>query len=681
MSKHTHLWLLLGLGVLAGCGDNDDLVCETGTFRSGDDCVAADPNDKTAPVTAASPAGAKQRSLPGFVVLSSDEEGVTIHYTLDGSEPTEKSTGELSPVLLPTITSGTTIKYFGVDPSGNVEATHTETYDLDLTGPAAVTGMAVSGSGQTTTVTWTNPTDADYAGTLVARIDGVLDAGPIDGQTYAPAAALSPSIQVVSAGATTTFSEVRPAGSVRYVAWAYDDLLNYSPPVYVSTTIGTIDTAATYTFDTTNSVLALTTTPPSVDLTGTTADLAAGTVTLHLTIKNVTATYFQNPKVIVTSTTNATVANEDGTVDGDEYFEIGPGYFAPGATKQLDLEFGSATGTVTIELALREDPSLIGGWHKGCCSGKPHRLLDSATGAATEGLVFSTGGRDPNRRGGISRPGINIGTHYLDIPTSEASIERWDMVTQTKVGGTSIAVSNNTSIMTLLSDGVSEYAVVKRGGIRNSGIVERLVRFDEALKVTGTLPLSFQTHKGFTLSAISPDGKYIAIPANQSIVVVDLATFAVKDMNPSTPAVDVITNVFTNGDSIRSVTFTNGSATLVAVGFNGAIGVVKTTSSGFTVLTPVLTGARGNAVERTPDGRVWIAVENSLRYYDPSTDAITPTAYSPGAYALKVVKDQLWVLRSGDRRTLDRVNDSGVVQQTIVFSQQTYGHWIGATTN
>jgi hypothetical protein len=682
MSTHTKLCLLLGLGVLVGCGDNEDLVCKTGTFRDGADCVAADPNDKTAPITAASPSGSKARSLPGFVVLSSEEAGVTIHYTLDGSEPSLTSPAEPSPVLLPTIASGTTLKYFGVDAAGNVEATHIETYELDITGPAPVTGLSVAMSGHTATLTWTNPQDADYTGTLVARIDSIADGAPVNGQLYTAPIALSSSVQVLSTASATTYADAdRPSGPVRYIVWTYDDLGNYSEPVSVSGNVGTVDTAATFTFDTASSTLVLTAAPQSVDLTGTTATYVGTDVTLHLSIKNATAVYFQNPKVLVTSVTNAAFTGADGTAGTSDFASIGPGFFAPGATKTKDLVFSGAAAatTVTIELELREDPSLLAGWHRGCCSSHPHRLIDLGSGDATVGLTFSSGGRDSGRLGGISRRGFLVGNRYLDIPTSEASVERWDMVTMTKVGGVSIAMGDRTSIMTLLRQGVNEYAVVKAGGLQNSGSLQ-LVRLNESLKRTGSLQLSGTTGRGFTTSAISPDGKYIAIPANEEIVLVDIATLTVKDLDPSTALVDKIRNVFDNGDRIRALTFANDSSTIVAVGFGGAIGVVKLTATGFTKLPTVFGGARGNAVERHTDGRIWIALENSLRIYDPSDDSITATAYSPGAYALEVLDGQLWVLRSSDRATVDRVDDTGVVQDTMAFSQQAYGHWLMSTT-
>lgn len=683
MTRFTTLLFTLGIALAASCGDNGDLICQPGTFKSGDDCVAGDPNDKTAPVTSASPGSLRTRALPGFVVLSSEEENVTIHYTIDGSEPDPAGEGELSPVLVPSLVSGTTIKFFGVDASGNAEATHTEVYEQDTTAPAPVTNLAINVSAQTATVTWTNPPDADYAGTLVTRIATLSDIEPTPGKLYAAPTALSASSEVVQASAATMFVDPnRPTGPVRYVAWAYDDLGNYSPPVLVESTVGTISTAATFTYDTASNALVLTSAPPSLDLTATTADLSGTDLTLHLSVKNVTATVFQAPKILITGVTNATLTGADGNVGGTPFENIGPGWFAPAQTKTKDLTFtGAASSTVvTINLDLGTNPIILTGWHKNCCSQRPHGIIDTGSVSTFTALVFQTsGGRSSNRYGGMSRPGLVVGQRYYDVPTTETSIERWDMVTLTKVGGVSFAESERENITNLVrGKGTDAYAIVREGGYRNSGKIARVVRYNEALKKTGTLEIEAPHYKGSSQASISPDGNTLALPAYTEVWLVDLATFTLKDVIPATTVQDNVETSLGTDDSIRDIAWLNDSSGFVVIGRSGGISVVALTAASYTETKYEDRGNRGNAVETLADGRVWIAKDDELVVYTPGTGNITTTAYPHTAHAMTQVGGELWVLRT-NRTTVDHVGSTGAVVATTTLSAQAYGHWMTAT--
>ncbi|MFL5354855.1 chitobiase/beta-hexosaminidase C-terminal domain-containing protein, partial [Archangium sp.] len=87
------------------------------------------PPDTTPPVTYASPPGGTYASAQ-YVYLScyDDTWCANTYYTLDGSEPTTASTPYYGGYL--SISSTTTLKFFSVDGSGNVEPVHTETYDF-----------------------------------------------------------------------------------------------------------------------------------------------------------------------------------------------------------------------------------------------------------------------------------------------------------------------------------------------------------------------------------------------------------------------------------------------------------------------------------------------------------------------------------------------------------------------
>src|SRR5439155_14092623 len=99
--------------------------------------------------------------------------------------------------------------------------------------------------------------------------------------------------------------------------------------------------------------------PAHLDLAGTTAALAAGTLTVTLTVKNNTAKFFPNPKVEVTSTTNATFSASDGTADTYPFRTLGPNWFAPGATITQTLVFTAVTSPALIHLTFAGHASMV----------------------------------------------------------------------------------------------------------------------------------------------------------------------------------------------------------------------------------------------------------------------------------------------------------------------------------
>jgi hypothetical protein len=85
--------------------------------------------DGDAPQVRAQPAGGRF-SRPPIVLLTSDEPA-TIYYTTDGSPPDPSSPSAIDPVVLNEISDGMVVRYFGVDPLGNVSAEQSDTYILD----------------------------------------------------------------------------------------------------------------------------------------------------------------------------------------------------------------------------------------------------------------------------------------------------------------------------------------------------------------------------------------------------------------------------------------------------------------------------------------------------------------------------------------------------------------------
>ncbi|MBI5016599.1 MAG: chitobiase/beta-hexosaminidase C-terminal domain-containing protein, partial [Deltaproteobacteria bacterium] len=88
------------------------------------------PTHTTPPLVSASPPGGSY-GAPQAVALTADEEA-SIHYTVDGAEPTDASPTYSQPIL---IEHTSTLRFFGVDKAGNRSATREETYDIDATPP------------------------------------------------------------------------------------------------------------------------------------------------------------------------------------------------------------------------------------------------------------------------------------------------------------------------------------------------------------------------------------------------------------------------------------------------------------------------------------------------------------------------------------------------------------------
>lgn len=660
-----------GLGAVAGCGDNDELICAPGTFHDGESCSAIDPNDSKPPVTVASPAAGRRRTPIDLVTIRSDEPAKIV-YTTDGSEPDPKRTGEPSPAVIRLTEDTTTIKWIGVDAGGNVEAVHSETWIRDAVGPGPVTNLSLNTTGTTATLTWTNPTDADYAGTLVVRTLDLVDSSPETGNVYAPGDSLSPSMLVAGAVAGTQLEDAgRSTGPLRYAVYTYDDLGNYGAPVFVEGAIGGFDSAATFTYDTGTQTLTPTVTPPSIDLTGTTADYAGTTLTIHLSVTNKTTNYFQNPKIEVTSVTNATFANADGTADTFPFATLGNEFFAPGSTRTADLTFtgAAAATTVTFQLALGHHASIYGSNGKLNRKGGPNarRFVDVGSGVDYLAIPTTLPGR--NQRGqGLTRRGVLTGGRYLDLPTSHG-LERIDMTTFTRVAGT--LVSN--SVFGLFPGPDHTLYAVTSLRSRNGDVT--VVHLDEQLRTLQTASLGNRDGHQFGAASVSADGTLLAFPSTRNIVLFDLTTMTVKDADPTTTPIDPIVTNF--NETARATAFFNGKSGVVAIQRSSRVAIAKLSASGVSVAN-VETGSKAHALLTAPDGRVWIASDNDLRVYNPTTDAVTVSSYPHGAHGLVLVDGNVWVLRNS-LTSVDRIDDTGTIQQSLPIGATGYGHWIGLT--
>ena len=335
----------------------DSLVsCGEGTYEVAGECTPFDPNDDQAPVTTVDPAATVFREASVDVRLLT-EPGARIFYTTDGSEPDSTSANEAENVLLPGLALGpVTLKFFALDGVGNQEATQTVTLNQDVEGPAAVTNLTVTEeSDGSVTVSWTNPSDADFAGVVVMR-EGKL--ASLQNGVAATAA------DVVLVGNESTTTDTPGEGFFTYSVVTFDELLNYggaavSPfdnaPVLVGTTGWSLTSDGTATAGST---------PAGVDLS---VAFDTGT-TFTVTATNNTPIAYQAPKVVFTNIVDGTWG--DGTVDGETFVRLGENgvSLAPGETLtgSFTVNFtgtpdGAGVSTATTDLSLRNDPILVVG--------------------------------------------------------------------------------------------------------------------------------------------------------------------------------------------------------------------------------------------------------------------------------------------------------------------------------
>ncbi len=658
-----------------GCGGS--VECAEGTFRDGDNCIGFDPNDTTPPVITLTPPASRTRDpIPSTVAVTTDENA-TIFFTTDGSDPDPTSPGEASPALLVDIVDRQTIKYFAIDRAGNQSALEMATYISDQAAPGKVTGLSVVTTATDATVTWTNPTDADFTGTVIARVADHIDGAPEPGTGYTAATALTGSLQILQVGAQTSFVDTGlPPGRVRYVAWTFDDLQNYSQPVAARSEIPLGNLELEYAFDTAANTLTLTPTP-ALQVTET-HTLVGQQLTINLSIKNISTSFFSNPKLELVSQAGATFAPSPAltSIDGRLFADLGPATLAPSATVTKTVVFNSVAANATIRFKLGHHVSLIANRN----NQREVQFFDSGTANAlreTPRLTTLSLGAQGNRN--KLRPPLAVGEHFIDAPTQHGSIERWDTVTQTRVAGIDVNAQNadRTNVQALVADSASVYAVLKAGKTRDSGKLT-IVRYDEALRETGRVDLSLLDSQGFTHPAISPDGSTLAIPTGTQIALLDTTTLTLIDADPSTPAVDLITTEL-DTDRLRAVTYFSPTGLLAVGRSNGKAAAIRLSPTGPVVTLlddAVTTNNRGQAVTLAPDGRVFVAFEVGLRVYDPLTDQLSPTSYVGGTQAVLNLNDQMRVLKF-NKTQLDTVNPTtGAIQSTNAVGFSAIGHWL-----
>jgi hypothetical protein len=127
--------------------------------------------DDVPPTITALPAGGTYTSSQS-VELSSSEPGTTIYYTTDGTEPGLSSLQYASPI---SISTDTTLQFYGIDSYGNTGSIITEIYDINA--PSQPPGIVME---ETTTTTgqsvWSGrPVHAEFVGPSSALVGKYID--------------------------------------------------------------------------------------------------------------------------------------------------------------------------------------------------------------------------------------------------------------------------------------------------------------------------------------------------------------------------------------------------------------------------------------------------------------------------------------------------------------------------
>ncbi len=341
---------LLMIAVLLGaCGDDNP-----GTpIDAGVDAPVA-----STPSTVASPRGGTVRSLASVTLTATP--AATIYYTTNGSEPTTASTSGPSPLVVSTLTTGGTLKFFAAGTPS--EAVHTETYVIDRLGPIAVDGFTATVNGADVELAWTNPAVTSFADVIVARTSDVAATVPTDGATLAVGATVGAGT-VVYVGNAMAFKDVAPGvGGNAYVAWARHANGTYAEGRTASAYVEPAAQTGQIVIDMTAGTATVTTQPTAWTLATSNYAVAAGNATLisfDLTatskLKGVTFT----PKLVKTglaapAAMTATLT-PDGTLGAADIVLLGGAVAANGAlTRRIALTV-SNPATVTFDFTVRHD--------------------------------------------------------------------------------------------------------------------------------------------------------------------------------------------------------------------------------------------------------------------------------------------------------------------------------------
>ena len=675
----------------AGCR-NTTLKCGEGTFKDGGKCVGFDPDDTTPPVTTADQPGGRSRNpIPEELWLTTNEPAM-VYYTTDGSEPNETSTQEPPPVLIPHLVNGMEVRYYSVDAAGNQEATQSRLFVQDIQAPGQLSSIVVAAAGTAANVSWTNPTDADLEGVLLAKITLPLDFGvPELGSLYTLGANLSSNLEIVLAGPATDIdvTDLQPGASEYYAAWTYDDLGNYSPSqlIEVQGAIGTV--AGSVSVDVAGATVTINTQPTNLVFSGT-ASYAGGTSTLTVTfnVENGTARTFHNPKLAVSGVSTGTFT-PDGTVDGMQYERLGVPSLASAETVSGSLVFTGVgpADTVTFTATLLDHPMMLGHptgariqYRNGGLQGQ-HVNADSGTATihATLAVPASNSAQGGNQREDFHTSVSSPDGRFMYMGSQHrARIDKMDLFTRASVGGLDIVPGYYRSSVKVAGNAVALYALVSNG---HRGGSTWLYRYDpETLQQTGYLDLATGSSTA-TKIRLTYDGSTVVVVGVGGGMVALVDAWTMEEIDAIPDSFDEIDRLETPGDDARFMAESVDGTMLTFCDRYPGSGVLqfdRRTRTQTIVAMPSSFGGRCWGVESDAQDRVWIGGESGLFVLDPEDGSIIQSAYPYSAQALRRLGDTLYVVR-GSRTSVDAVDSSGAVTSTMSVPAGIYRHTLDFT--
>ncbi|MCP4445340.1 MAG: hypothetical protein GY811_08355 [Myxococcales bacterium] len=683
---------LAGL-LLTGCGDNasslvcgsgtsdvdgvctpdTDVTCGEGTYEVGGECSPFDPDDDQPPVTALEPSATVFREAVVDVRLVT-EPGARIFYTTDGSEPGTDSANELENVLIPAIALGpVTLRFYALDGVGNQEETQTVTLAQDLEAPSAVTNLVLTEeTDDTVTLSWDNPTDADFAGVVVMR-EGLRVL--LLGGTAVNAG------DVVYVGTGTTVNEYPGEGYFNYRVVPFDALNNYGlpvlaafdrPPVLVGSTGWSL-------MDDGNVVAG--STPSGVDISithdvGTTFDVSA---------TNNTLVTYHSPKLVFTNIVDGTWG--DGTVEGDTFARLGTNgiSLAPGETLtgSIVVNFtgapnGGGVSTATTDLAFRNDPTVV--------VGEPFNgttalmLVDHGTfeqtGSMSPDLHFPIG--NSNGYNGMKGVVSRLGSRFLWAGNrSKGSVRKIDMATWTTVATADIGEDRNLVGQPVFGPGGLLWVALSTSGPgylgSSSGDNNTENYFVGIDPDSMTEARRILVSSGGRLRGIRPvPGTSRVVITNHrggELYIIDLA----KD---DSSALTTITDE--NITPSRTVALSADGATAYLAAQNGRyhdgnrgdVSIINLATEAVTLLADQITHwVQSSGVD--PAGMVWFGDSENVTIMDPADNGVTPLA-TIDARATLVSGGLVYVMDGNSLLEVDPTNQS--VLRTGSLSNSTNGH-------
>jgi hypothetical protein len=601
MSARNAFIVLTSLVAAASCGDGNvvcpdgkvlvgdsvcadpELTCAEGTVEHDGECVAYDPNDQTAPTTTADPPGSVSLGPPEVVVLTADEPA-TVYYTLDGSEPTTGSPHAPSPVSVFDVAPDGELKFFAIDLAGNEGEVATETYAVDDEAPSPVTNLSAVVQGSETSITWENPSDPDFAGVVVLRSVVAPVFEPVIAEEYAEGP-VGEGEDVLYVGTESTHTDSAPfPGFDRYTVWTYDELGNYSAPVWATTPfpIPVPEQTGTLTIDTATGTVDVTQQPANFVLDGeATVDLAQQQIDLTVHLESGVARPFFNTKLLFDSISDGAAVG-DGMLGGIPYLHYGVRAMATGETRTAETQLTGVTGgsgSVTVDVRLRDDPVIVhvaGSYNGGI------GLADSSEVGATASVSCSPvawegpfGGRRCSYRDAVFS---QDGRFIYASNGWRAKLAQIDSSTLSAVATVDLHPAGGVGSVSSLArspDGKFIYAVVTLDGhYRGSGTVQGqggprvvdLVKLDAANLVEldrVNLLMAGQTSVRMRNLSLDAEGKYAATAS------LSLSTLFFIDLEAMSVAGSVNTASFAAGPGAVAVE-PDGSAAWVAPRFSSA---------------------------------------------------------------------------------------------------------------